>query len=116
MLVDETPVCVSQCYTKQVSSFMVRADGEFCDSHSAIESACNRVLIKASSVTSLKAFFVVVVRDLIIQRVSNEALKSTFFVIIIIDNFCIALFSGVPKLTALYILQHFLSFTNIIQL
>ena len=35
-------------------------------------------------------------------------------IIIIIDNFCIALFSGVPKLTALYnILQHFLSFTNI---
>ena len=35
--------------------------------------------------------------------------------IIIIDNFCIALFSGVPKLIALYkILQHFLSFTNII--
>ena len=33
--------------------------------------------------------------------------------IIIIDNFCLALFSGVPKLTALYnILQHFLSFTN----
>ena len=30
-------------------------------------------------------------------------------IIIIIDNFCIALFSGVPKLTALYILQHFLS-------
>ena len=38
-------------------------------------------------------------------------------IIIIIDNFCIALFSRVPKLTALYnILQHFLSFTNIIQL
>ena len=36
---------------------------------------------------------------------------------IIIDNFCIALFSGVPKLTALYnILQHFLSFTNIIHI
>ena len=36
-------------------------------------------------------------------------------IIIIIDNFCIALFSGVPKLTALYnILQHFISFTNII--
>ena len=35
-------------------------------------------------------------------------------IIIIIDNFCIALFSGVPKLTALYnILQHFLSFTNL---
>ena len=33
---------------------------------------------------------------------------------IIIDNFCIALFSGVPKLTALYMLQHFLSFKNII--
>ena len=33
--------------------------------------------------------------------------------IIIINNFCIALFSGVPKLTALYnILQHFLTFTN----
>ena len=38
-------------------------------------------------------------------------------IIIIIDNFCIALFSGVPKLTALYnILQHFLSFTNIIDI
>ena len=36
-------------------------------------------------------------------------------IIIVINNFCIALFSGVPKLTALYnILQHFLSFTNII--
>ena len=35
--------------------------------------------------------------------------------IIIIDNVCIALFSGVHKLTALYnILQHCLSFTNII--
>ena len=34
-----------------------------------------------------------------------------------IDNLCIALFSGVPKLTAPYkILQHFLSFTNIIQI
>ena len=37
-------------------------------------------------------------------------------IIIIIDNFCIALFSGVPILTALYILQHFLSFTNIIHI
>ena len=37
--------------------------------------------------------------------------------IIITDNFCIALFSGVPKLAALYnILQHFLSFTNIIHI
>ena len=37
--------------------------------------------------------------------------------IIIIDNFCIALFSGLPILTALYnILQHFLSFTNIIHI
>ena len=36
-------------------------------------------------------------------------------IILIIDNFHIALFSSVPKLTALYnILQHFLSFTNII--
>ena len=32
--------------------------------------------------------------------------------ILIIDNFCIALFSGVHKLPALYnTLQHFLSFT-----
>ena len=39
------------------------------------------------------------------------------FYIIIIDNFCIALFSGVPELTALYNnLQHFLSFTNIIHI
>ena len=38
-------------------------------------------------------------------------------IIIIIDNFCIALFSGVHKFTALYnILQHFLSFTNIIRI
>ena len=35
---------------------------------------------------------------------------------IIIDNFCIVLFSGVYKLTAPYILQHFLSFTNIIHI
>ncbi len=41
---------------------------------------------------------------------------SSLIIIIIIDNFCIALFSGVPKLTALYILQHFLSFTNIIHI
>ena len=39
------------------------------------------------------------------------------FIIIIINNFCLALFSGVPKLTVLYnILQHFLSFTNIIHI
>ena len=38
-------------------------------------------------------------------------------IIIIIDNLCIALFSGVPILTALYnILQHFLSFTNTIHI
>ena len=38
-------------------------------------------------------------------------------VIIIINNFCVALFSGVPELTALYnILQHFLSFTNVIHI
>ena len=42
---------------------------------------------------------------------------AVLIIIIIIDNFCIALFSGVPKLTALYnILQHFLSFTNIIHI
>ena len=34
---------------------------------------------------------------------------SLTLIIIIIDNFCIVLFSGVPKLTALYnILQHFM--------
>ena len=43
-------------------------------------------------------------------------LLQEFKIIIIIDNFCIALFSGVPKLTALYVLQHFLSFTNIIHI
>ena len=38
-------------------------------------------------------------------------------IIIITDNFCIALFSGVHELTALYnILQHFKSFTNIIHI
>ena len=45
------------------------------------------------------------------------ALLWSEIIIILIDNFCIALFSGVPKLTALYnILQHFLSFTNIIHI
>ena len=40
-----------------------------------------------------------------------------YYLIIIRDNFCIALFSGVPKFTALYnILQHFRSFTNIIHI
>ena len=38
-------------------------------------------------------------------------------IIIIIDNCYIALFSGVHKLSALYnILQHFLSFTNVIHI
>ena len=37
--------------------------------------------------------------------------------IIITDNVCTALFSGVPRLTALYnILQHFRSFANIIHI
>ena len=36
-------------------------------------------------------------------------------IIIIIDNFSMVLFSGVHKLTVLYnILQHFLSFTNVL--
>ena len=43
--------------------------------------------------------------------------SGTIIIIIIIDNFCIALFSGVPKFTALYnILQHFLSFTNVVHI
>ena len=43
--------------------------------------------------------------------------KTSSIIMIITDNFCIALVSGVPKLTALYkILQHFLSFTNIIHI
>ena len=45
-----------------------------------------------------------------------ESGNIVIIIIIIIDNFCIALFSGVLKLTALYILQHFLSFTNIIHI
>ena len=48
------------------------------------------------------------------QRViSGGTARESSLIIIIINNFCIALFAGVPKLTALYnILQHFLSFTN----
>ena len=51
---------------------------------------------------------------LIILRAGAHAV----FIIIIIDNFCIALFSGVHKLTALYniVLQHLLRFTNIIHI
>ena len=49
---------------------------------------------------------------LIILRAGAHAV----FIIIIIDNFCIALFSGVHKLTALYnILQHFLSIFKVSQ-
>ena len=49
------------------------------------------------------------------REVEQSGSSGMYIIIIIIDNFCIALFSGVPKLTALYnILQHFLSFTNII--
>ena len=53
------------------------------------------------------------------RRLHQWVSNLVFYVIIIIimDNFCRALFSGVPKLTALYnILQHFLSFTNIIHI
>ena len=45
-----------------------------------------------------------------VQRklLSGGTIPSAYIIMIIIDNFCIALFSGVPKLTALYnILQHF---------
>ena len=50
-------------------------------------------------------------------QVSTAGSPGAVFVIIIIDNFCLALFFGVHKLTALYnILQHFLSFTNIIHI
>ena len=46
---------------------------------------------------------------------AGSVVKACRKVIIIIDTFCVALFSGVPKLAVLYgILQHFLSFTNII--
>ena len=54
--------------------------------------------------------------------VGSQSSDGTRIIIIIItlfliDNFCIALFSGVPKLTALYNnLQHFLSFTNIMHI
>ena len=51
------------------------------------------------------------------EELNPEGCVLLQLMIIIVDNFCIALFSGVPKLTALYnILQHFLSFTNIIHI
>ena len=54
---------------------------------------------------------------LVVERLKHTTTwHMTLIIIIIIDNFCIALFSGVPKLTALHILQHFLSFTNIIHI
>ena len=50
-------------------------------------------------------------------HVQRSAFEGACGIIIIIDNFCIALFSGVHKLTALYnILQPFLIFTNIIHI
>ena len=53
---------------------------------------------------------------LIILRAGAHAVF--IIILIIIDNFGIALFSGVHKLTALYniVLQHFLRFTNIIHI
>ena len=54
---------------------------------------------------------------IIIMMMLMMMMVMMIIIIIIIDNFCIALFSGEPKLTALYnILQHFLSFTNIIHI
>ena len=51
------------------------------------------------------------------KRASRASASMLIIIMIIIDNFCIALFSGVPKLIALYnILQHFLSFANIIHI
>ena len=51
------------------------------------------------------------------NRFFLQSVMDIHVIIIIIDNFCIALSSGVHKLTALYnILQHFLSFTNIIHI
>ena len=45
------------------------------------------------------------------------AIFNSELIIIIIGNFCKTLFSGVPKFTALYnILQHFLSFANVIHI
>ena len=60
-------------------------------------------------------------REITLYKSNHQLEKKTgwqiIIIIIIIDNFCIALFSGVPKLTALYnILQHILSFTNIIHI
>ena len=51
-----------------------------------------------------------------LRRFGTDQKIIIIIIIIIIDNFCIALFSGVPKLTELYILQHFLGFTNIIHI
>ena len=64
-----------------------------------------------------RVFFVVVVVVVVVVVLLLLLLLLLLCIIITIYNFCIALFSGVPKLTALYnILQHFLSFTNIIHI
>ena len=61
-------------------------------------------------------FFVLTQSSRFTGRKENQVIYY-IIIIIIIDNFCVALFSGVPNLTALYsILQHFLSFTNIIHI
>ena len=62
--------------------------------------------------TMLKMVCVLIVQTNKVTRSLNKKIKNNKM----IDNFCIALFSGVPKLTALYILQHLLSFTNIIHI
>ena len=51
------------------------------------------------------------------KKKEEKAREEEEEIIIILNNFCIALVSGLPKLTELYnILQYFLSFTNIIHI
>ena len=90
------------------------------------------IIIILCSMTSLLAFRLssshsatgVLSVTIVLERESGspaaepvQVTECVLIIIIILDNFCIALFSGVPKLIALYtILQHFLSFTNIIHI
>ena len=55
--------------------------------------------------------------DVVFTADPSVSISFTLVITVIIDNFCIALFSSLHKLTALdNILQHFLSFTNVIHI
>ena len=63
-----------------------------------------------------KLFYSDIITAKLVKKINTSGMFPSILIIIIIDNFCIALFSDVRKLTALYnTLQRFLSENKIIK-